>query len=216
MDKTKKNAGQKTIALDGMGVIYPVGDGGDDVKNLLIPFIKEKGGTEDVDTIERLYLQASMGKLAAFQFWQKVGLEPKLEDEYLKRFTLAPGLIDFLEDMNSKGIAVWCLSNDLSEWSRKLRENFKLNRYMQGFIISGDVMARKPESAIFKYLLKLTGGEAANVTMVDDRPANLDAAASVGYSTVLFNSFGNGPAQDKHRTVSGFADLKILLQWLSL
>ena len=215
MDETAGRPGTKIVALDAIGVIYPVGDGGDDVKNLLIPFIKEKGGSEDVDTIERLYLQASLGKLAAFQFWQKVGLDPKLEDEYLKRFTLAPGLVDFLEGMNARQTAVWCLSNDLSEWSRKLRENFKLNKYMQGFIISGDVMARKPDTAIFKYLQKLTGGEAADITMVDDRPANLDAAASIGYGTVLFNADGS-LAPGRHRTVNGFSELKTLFEWLSL
>jgi HAD superfamily hydrolase (TIGR01509 family) len=215
MDEITGNTGMKIVALDAMGVIYPVGDGGDDVKNLLIPFIKEKGGSGDDDTIERLYLQASLGKLAAFQFWQKVGLDPRLEDEYLKRFTLADGLIDFLEAMNSRQTAVWCLSNDLSEWSRKLRENFKLNKYMQGFIISGDVMARKPDPSIFKYLLKLTGGEAPDITMVDDRPSNLDAAASVGFNTVLFNSDGS-PAPGRHRSVNGFTELKTLFGWLSL
>ena len=216
MNEITPNPGQKILALDGMGVIFPAGDGGDDVKNLLIPFIKEKGGSEDIETIERLYLQASLGKLAAFQFWQKVGLDPKLEDEYLKRFTLAPGLIDFLEALNSRQIAVWGLSNDLSEWSRKLRMNFSLNKYMQGFIISGDVMASKPDLPIFKYLLKLTGkladGEAADVTLVDDRPANLDAAATLGYGTVLFNPKDSGMQSDRHRSVDDFGELKALLQ----
>jgi HAD superfamily hydrolase (TIGR01509 family) len=211
MDEITGSTGQKIVALDAMGVIYPVGDDGDDVKNLLIPFIKEKGGTGDIDTIERLYLQASLGKLAAFQFWQKVGLDPKLEEEYLKRFTLAPGLTDFLEAANSRQVAIWCLSNDLSEWSRKLRENFKLNKYMQGFIISGDVMARKPDPAIFKYLLKLTGGGAGNVTMVDDRPSNLDAAASVGYGTVLFNSTVSDLPAGKHRMAADFGELLNIL-----
>ncbi|MFA5064057.1 MAG: HAD-IA family hydrolase [Dehalococcoidia bacterium] len=211
MGETAGGAGLKTVALDAMGVIYPVGDDGDDVKNLLIPFIKEKGGSEDIENIERLYLQASLGKLPAFQFWQKVGLNPKLEDEYLKRFSLAPGLIGFLEAANSRKVAVWCLSNDISEWSRKLRENFALNKYMRGFIISGDVKARKPDIAIFKYLLKLTGGEAADITMVDDRPANLEAASSLGYNTVLFNSAGHGLSQKKHRTAVGFKELMNIL-----
>ncbi|MDD5398807.1 MAG: HAD-IA family hydrolase [Dehalococcoidia bacterium] len=211
MGETAGGAGLKTVALDAMGVIYPVGDDGDDVKNLLIPFIKEKGGSEDIENIERLYLQASLGKLPAFQFWQKVGLNPKLEDEYLKRFSLAPGLIGFLEAANSRKVAVWCLSNDISEWSRKLRENFALNKYMRGFIISGDIKARKPDIAIFKYLLKLTGGEAADITMVDDRPANLEAASSLGYNTVLFNSAGHGLSQKKHRTAVGFKELMNIL-----
>ncbi len=207
MGEMAGHAGLKTVVLDAMGVIYPVGDDGDDVKHLLIPFIKEKGGSENIENIERLYLQASLGKLTAFQFWRKVGLDPKLEDEYLKKFRLAPGLIDFLEKANSRKVAVWCLSNDLSEWSRKLRENFGLNKYMQGFIISGDVMARKPDTAIFKYLLKLTGGEAADITVVDDRLYNLEAAASLGYGTVLFNPAGHSLPQEKHRTAVGFKEL---------
>lgn len=211
MGEMAGRAGLKTVVLDAMGVIYPVGDDGDDVKHLLIPFIKEKGGSEDIENIERLYLQASLGKLTAFQFWQKVGLAPGLEDEYLKKFTLAPGLIGFLETANSRKVAVWCLSNDLSEWSRKLRENFGLNKYMQGFIISGDVMARKPDTAIFKHLLKLTGGEAADITLVDDRPNNLEAAASLGYGTVLFSSSGRGRSQEKHRTAVGFQELMNIL-----
>ncbi len=211
MGETTGRAGLKTVVLDAMGVIYPVGDDGDDVKHLLIPFIREKGGSEDIENIERLYLQASLGKLTAFQFWQKVGLDPKLEDEYLKKFRLAPGLIDFLETANSRKVAVWCLSNDVSEWSRKLRENFGLNKYMQGFIISGDVMARKPDTAIFKYLLKLTGGEAADIAVVDDRLYNLEAAASLGYGTVLFNSAGHSLPQERHRMTVGFKELLNIL-----
>ena len=76
MDEMADGAGLKTVALDAMGVIYPVGGDGDDVKNLLVPFIRKEGGSEDIGNIERLYLQASLGKLTAFQFWKKRHAQP--------------------------------------------------------------------------------------------------------------------------------------------
>jgi FMN phosphatase YigB (HAD superfamily) len=105
----------KYLVLDAMGVIYSVGD---DVKDLLCPFIEEKGGIRDVSRIESLYVSASLGSMSAFEFWEAVNLSPEVEDEYLRRHKLTDGLIGFLEEMKSRDYEVWCLSNDLSEWSR--------------------------------------------------------------------------------------------------
>ena len=48
----------KILALDAMGVIYPVGD---DVKDLLYPFILEKRGVFDFAVVEKYYILASLG-----------------------------------------------------------------------------------------------------------------------------------------------------------
>src|SRR5512136_2623220 len=101
-----------------MGVIYSVGK---DDRDLLSPFVEEKGGTKDVSKIETLYNAASLGCMSSDEFWEAVGLEPGLEDEYLQRYRLTDGLITFLDTVNSQGYEVWCLSNDISEWSKKLR-----------------------------------------------------------------------------------------------
>ena len=61
----------RVLALDAMGVIYK---NGDDVKDLLIPFISKSGGTEDTALIENQYHAASLGKISAEKFWQSVGL----------------------------------------------------------------------------------------------------------------------------------------------
>jgi HAD superfamily hydrolase (TIGR01509 family) len=201
-----------TVVLDGMGVIFDVGDAGDDVKNLLIPFIKENGGSADEDLIQRTYLLTSEGKMAAFQFWQKVGVDPALEDQYLDRFKLTNGIAEFLDEVKNRGMGVWGLSNDVSEWSRKLRVRFSLDKQVQGFLVSGDVMARKPDAAIFKYLLKLAQCNAEDMLMVDDRPANLNTAAALGYSTALFSPVAGEPeAAGNHPVVRGFEELLRLI-----
>ena len=177
----------KCVVLDAMGVIYEVGD---DVVDLLHPFLIEKGGVVDLAEIIRIYIDASLGKMTSDEFWRAAGIAPEMEDEYLRRHILRKGLIDFLEEMKSAGIPVWCLSNDVSEWSRKLRRNFKIESYFQGFIISGDVRLRKPDPAIYQLLIERLKCEPRDITFVDDNVRNLDAAAELRIGTVLFNSFG--------------------------
>ncbi len=198
----------RCVVLDAMGVIYPFAD---DVAELLVPFVQEKNSGAATEVIEQAYYAASLGKLSSAQFWEKVGLSRSLEDEYMSRFRLSDGLLDFLAEMNDRQIAVWCLSNDLSEWSRKLRRKFELEKLMHGFLISADVMVRKPDPAIYKYLVKVTEIEAQDTLLVDDRPANLDTAAQLGFNTVLFLKDGLDTAPAGHRRAGTFKDLTDLV-----
>jgi HAD superfamily hydrolase (TIGR01509 family) len=194
----------KVVILDAMGVMYSVGD---DVKDLLCPFIAEKGGTKDIDKIARLYMAASLGNITSSEFWQATGADPKLEDEYLQCHKLTNGLIEFLEAINSRGGEVWCLSNDLSEWARKLRDRFKLGRYIRGFVISGDAGFRKPDPAIFQHLLKRIKVNAIDVVFVDDNLKNLDTANGLGFTTILFNTSGENLSHSIHKSVRNFNEL---------
>ena len=103
----------KAVVIDAMGVIYRVGD---DVRDLLCPFIAGKGGETNESHIERLYRSASLGNITTSEFWEAVGISPELEEEYLTKHRLTRGLIDFLEELRLRGIQAWCLSNDVYEW----------------------------------------------------------------------------------------------------
>ena len=194
----------KVVILDAMGVMYSIGD---DVKDLLCPFIAEKGGISDMDKITSLYMAASLGNMTAIEFWQSAGVAPNLEDEYLQRHKLTDGLIEFLEAINSSGVEVWCLSNDLSEWSKKLRDRFKLDRYLRGFVISGDVGLRKPDHSIFQYLIRQLNVNAGDAVFVDDNPKNLDSAAKLGLKTILFDASGENLSHSSYETVRNFNEL---------
>jgi HAD superfamily hydrolase (TIGR01509 family) len=180
---------------------------GDDVKDLLCPFIAEKGGISDIEKITSLYMVASLGNMTAIEFWQSVGVAPDLEDEYLQRHKLTDGLIEFLEAINSRGGKVWCLSNDLSEWATKLRDRFKLERYLRGFIISGDVGIRKPDPAIFEHLIRRLDIKAGDAVFVDDNHKNLDSATELGLQTILFDASGENPSHSGYETVRNFNEL---------
>ena len=193
----------KHLVLDAMGVIYQVGD---DVTDLLHPFIVEKGGLNDLNQINNIYIDASLGKMASADFWKTVGLDPVVEDEYLSRHVITGGLVEFLGEMRLRGVDVWCLSNDISEWSRKLHRNFKIEGYFKGFIISGDVGLRKPDPAIYELLIGRLKCKVDDILFVDDNIRNLDAAAVKGIDTVLFDPSGQAPSV-KLRVVSSFTEL---------
>jgi putative hydrolase of the HAD superfamily len=195
------------ITLDAMGVMFRTGD---DVRELLYPFILEKGGRDDYDAVRGSYLQASLGRMTAEEFWQAAGINPALEDEYLARHELNEGLEGFLRGAAARALDCWCLSNDLGEWSRKLRRKFSLDRWLAGTIISGDVGLRKPDPAIYRLLLERTVRRAGDILFVDDSTANLDAAAALGIRTLLFDAPGHCH-NCGHRTVSSFSELQQML-----
>lgn len=196
------------VVLDAMGVIYPVGD---DVTGLLYPFIVGRGGTSDLDRIKDIYVDTSLGKLASAEFWKAVGIDPALEDEYLRRHSLSRGLITFLRLARKRGIELWCLSNDVSAWSRKLRQMHGLDRYISGYLVSGDVGLRKPDPAIFRLLVSRLKRNPSGIVFVDDQIRNLDAASGLGIVTVLFDPLYAGNIINNHKTVKNFAELGRLI-----
>jgi putative hydrolase of the HAD superfamily len=117
----------RCVVLDVMGVIF---EAADDVAELLVPFVGASGGSDDAGWVETKYLEASLGVISADDFWTSVGLTPAAEDPYLRGHSLVPGAMDFLGRARGANVSVWCLSNDVDRWSRKLRASFATAREM--------------------------------------------------------------------------------------
>ena len=173
----------KILVLDAMGVLY---QSCDDVEELLVPFIREKGSNINKKTIEDLYTRASLGEFSSEEFWAKVGVDYNLEDEYLDRHQLSVGLSDFLSAFkNQVKASIYCLSNDVSEWSIKLRQKFQLDQYIEKWFISGDLKIRKPSPNIYDVLIREANVKPTQMLFVDDRKKNIAAANEFGIQTVL-------------------------------
>ena len=185
------------LVLDAMGVIFKSAD---DVAELLIPFIAEKSGSFDEEVIQSAYLEASLGEISPDEFWERVDVPSALEDEFLTGHTLNPGITELLSEAKSKGISVWCLSNDVSRWSDKIRNNLGIEEFLRGSVISGDVGIRKPDKEIYEALIQSSGFKIEDILFVDDREKNVVAAQELGIETIMFE------------TEIGFADVK---NWIS-
>ena len=196
------------LVLDAMGVIYRSCD---DVAELLVPFIQERTRISSID-IKKNYHSASLGHISSSVFWENVGLDDSVEDEYLLEHSLTPGLLPFLRDVREDVDSIWCLLNDVSEWLRKLRERFGIAGLFDGFVISGDVGLRKPDTNIYKEFLKTSRLGAAEIIFVDDRPKNLTAATELGLSPVLFGADPDANSVTMERVVS-FSELLTTLRF---
>jgi FMN phosphatase YigB (HAD superfamily) len=199
-----------TLVLDAMGVIFADAD---DVTALLHPYAIARGGRADFDVVHEYYMLASDGDLTPEELWRGIGLSPDVEDDYLEEFRLTDGVIEFLEDLPPCVDGVWCLSNDVGRWARKLRRRFGLEKYLRGAVISGDVRARKPEPAIYQILLAKAAVPPGQMVFVDDKPKNLQAAAELGIRTVQFTASA-GVEAEYDPSVASFAELDAWLrQW---
>jgi len=173
----------RCLVLDAMGVLFAAAD---DVAEILIPFIRSAGGESDAHAIESVYLQASLGAIDADTFWVRVGLDPAVEDAYLSKHRLVAGAREFLASARRAGLPVWCLSNDVGRWSRRLREKLLGERLLAGAVISSDAKVRKPDRGIYEQLLVATGYRPAELLFVDDRAKNVAGAAAVGIPAIEF------------------------------
>ena len=181
-------AHDKWLLLDAMGVVFRVGD---DVADLLVPFVRQRS---DVPrrVIEASYADATLGRMTSEGFWEAVGLAseyPAIEHDYLGRgFELNAGLQEALGALGGLSIRIGLVSNDVSEWSRHLRRMHDLERWLECVVISGDVGYRKPAAAIYETFVARASARAGDCVAVDDRAANLRAAASIGIRGILFGS----------------------------
>lgn len=171
------------LVLDAMGVMF---QSADDVAELLVPFILEKASCSDEEAIQSAYIEASLGNIGPDEFWAQVNLSPGMEDDYLSRHRLNPGVLELLALARDYRIPVWCLSNDVGRWSDKLRRNLGVEEYLAGSIISGAVGVRKPDSKIYEILVDQSGCAIDDLLFVDDRGKNVVAARDMGIDTILY------------------------------
>lgn len=172
------------IVLDAMGVMFAAGD---DVAELLVPFVQRTNPAATSGAIESAYMAASLGDISADDFWSGLGLDPAVEDLYLQEHSLIAGTMEFLLAARKRSVPVWCLSNDVERWSLKLRRRFGIDGYLEGAIISSAVRVRKPDSAIYTRLLESCGYAPEDLTFVDDRQKNVAAANRLGIRGILFS-----------------------------
>lgn len=97
-----------------------------------------------------------------------------------------PGTGQVVRDLKAVGVRLLGLSN----WSA---ENFHCAPAVEPAIsdledvmVSGDVGVAKPDPRIFQLFIDTCGVVPSQTVFIDDTQANIDAAASLGFVTVLF------------------------------
>ena len=199
----------RAVVFDAMGVLY---QSWDDLVELLIPFAREHGSRQSDVEIGAVYRRAMVGELTTSALWQGLGVlgqTADLDRTYLAGHRVVPGMIELLDELRDQGARLGCISNDISEWSRALRATHGLDERIRHWTISGDVHVRKPDERIYRAFLASSGLSPDTVTFVDDRAKNIDAAAALGFDTILVDFAGVG---SEPRAVKTVPDLRAALR----
>ncbi|MBN2086314.1 MAG: HAD-IA family hydrolase [Anaerolineales bacterium] len=173
------------IVFDAMGVIF---EEGDDIINGLVPFLRRRGPKPlDAEAVHAVYRRASLGEISPQAFWEAIGFGkeyPAIEKEYLDTcLQLDPSFVETAEQL-SRDFALAVLSNDIAEWSARLRRKHNLDRLFQAVVVSDEVGVRKPAPEIYRILLGRLQADGKDCVFIDDRIQNLTAAAALGIHPV--------------------------------
>lgn len=158
------------------------------------------------------------GEIALKEAWGDVedavaqfGIELTLTD-FFRRFGDDPHdrgiVIDTVRDLHGRGIAMGIITNNVKEFSESENGGWRSLvpiELMSVVIDSSAVGMRKPDPAIYHHTLAELGVQSENAVMLDDMPANVDAARSIGMHGIVV---GGDPAP-------AMAELRVLVDQLS-
>ncbi len=194
----------KTLVFDMYGVIMKDPEGG------LMPFINRVFPDLTYDDVYYPHwIDACTGGLSSLDFFKNIGFRgdmERIEKEYLDTIEIDPAFYHAVLALR-RSFRFALLTNDLSEWSKYLRDKFKINDYFDVIIVSGDVKIRKPDARIYQLILDKLQQPARDCIYIDDRVVNLATAESIGMEAVLFNN----SIQYNGKTVHSFDDLVRML-----
>ena len=198
----------RLVAIGGWGVLFQPAD---PAGELLIPFVRQAGSSARTEDIREAYRLATLGRLTPDQLWEACGLtgDPAWHHgPYTGRMTVAPGAADFIRSLSNRGIGVACITNDISEWSWRLRAWTGFEE-ITPWVISSDIGMRKPDPGVFEMLRRVAEVPFSNCLVIDSDRRTLDAARSLGMSTALFGTpaAAQPSTAPGHPAVGDFTDL---------
>lgn len=95
--------------------------------------------------------------------------------------------VELLKDMKKEGFRIYGLTNWSVETIGIAFGRYGFFSLFEGIVVSGEEKLIKPDSRIFEVLLERYSLKAEECVFIDDSPANVSAAASLGFNAVLFD-----------------------------
>lgn len=100
-------------------------------------------------------------------------------------FTPIAPMVELHSALRTAKIPTYIFSNTNDLAITHIRNNFPFFNNFDGYILSYEVGAMKPEAKIYEALEKMAGKRGADVLYLDDRQENVDAGAARGWQVIL-------------------------------
>jgi len=121
-------------------------------------------------------------------FQKKLGYEGsfvQFRELWCDHFTLDRSSYAVLK-RSAKAVPTYLLSNTNALHFDFIRERYEFPSVVRGAILSHEVGLRKPDPAIYRKALALSGTAAAETVFVDDLKPNVDSARELGMIAIRF------------------------------
>ena len=97
-----------------------------------------------------------------------------------------PGMLEIIQDLKSRGVGLYGLTNWPAETFTEARRRFKTIGSIDNYVVSSHVKLAKPEPAIYLLLLSKYNLKPEECVFIDDRKDNVDAAIAQGMSGIVY------------------------------
>jgi putative hydrolase of the HAD superfamily len=114
------------------------------------------------------------------ELWSQVCAESKI---------LHPECFDILRVLVADGrFKIATLNNESRELNAHRLHAFRLQFYFDYFVCSGYVHEMKPDAAIYRCAIEISGYQAEQTLFIDDKQENCEAAMELGMQAIRFES----------------------------
>ncbi len=139
------------------------------------------------------------GKLTGLGFWQKLARDAKLDlspaaikelNEWDARMwtTENPVMVAWQLALKQRGLLTAILSNMGDNVHARMEREFGWLARFDVLVWSYEMGMAKPDPAIYRYALKRLGVQPHEALFLDDRAANVEAAAAMGMKGLVFST----------------------------
>ncbi|MGB2791217.1 MAG: HAD-IA family hydrolase [Candidatus Moraniibacteriota bacterium] len=183
----------KAIVFDFGGVIQLFGGGSllEDIANVL--------QIENTDFKQRYFEHNHLSHVKNVPWEQMIvsvvntyNVSPEIIDEvnqlvsdYQSRRVINTELVSWFPQLKKLGYKIAILSNATTELRKKLH-NLGIHKHIDKIVISGEIGFQKPHKEAFDVVFQKLGVLPQEVIFIDDAPKNLEKAAEIGYTPILF------------------------------
>jgi glucose-1-phosphatase len=156
---------------------------------------RSRKATDEIQALieqSRFILDYESGRLTRGEFYERVreatGFDGSLAEFggfFADIFTAMPEMIELHASLRRRGVPTWIFSNTNDLAIEHIRRNFPFFKDFDGYILSYEIGAMKPDVRIYEALEKLTGRQGAAIVYLDDRPENVAGGAARGWRAIL-------------------------------
>jgi 2-haloacid dehalogenase len=132
------------------------------------------------------------GLLTSEQFYQRIcdgtgfcGDLAEFGDSFSDIFVAIEPMVRLHAGLRERGLPTYIFSNTNELAVRHIRRNFPFFDHFNGYILSYEHRAMKPDSKLYEVVERESGRRGTEILYIDDRPENIAAGAARGWQVIL-------------------------------